>query len=205
MVIDDHDWIIQALTTSLEMNDEYKVVATAHHAEEARQSISHEINLVIMDIRMPPSLGRDIQHDCGIDLADEFHKNFPDVAILILSGERKVEFVQRAWAAGVEGYVLKNVVSHVDDAINAIRLGRRYTDPGLPKIPRKNLLDILTEREKEVLRHLAQITDRKQIASDLKIELATVNCHCKNIMAKADINNKEDLLKLAIEFYGEKR
>jgi DNA-binding NarL/FixJ family response regulator len=111
MIIDDHDWITKGLITSLEMNEEYKVIATAQYADEARQRMKREVNLVIMDIRLPPSRGKEIQH-CGIDLATEFHEKYPDSAILILSGETKVGLVQRAWDAGICGYVLKNHVPH---------------------------------------------------------------------------------------------
>jgi DNA-binding NarL/FixJ family response regulator len=203
MIIDDHDWITKGLITSLEMNEEYKVIATAQYADEARQRMKREVNLVIMDIRLPPSRGKEIQH-CGIDLATEFHEKYPDSAILILSGETKVGLVQRAWDAGICGYVLKNHVPHVEDAINAVRRNGRYSDPDLPKIPKKNLLEQLTEREKDVLRHIAQIKPPKTIANDLDIKTVTVNCHCKNIREKLNINNKE-LLKIAIEYYGENR
>jgi DNA-binding NarL/FixJ family response regulator len=203
MIIDDHDLIINGLITSLEMNEEYKVIATAQYADEARQRMKREVNLVIMDIRLPPSRGKEIEH-CGIDLAAEFHEKYPDSAILILSGETKVELVQRAWDAGVCGYVLKNHARHVEDAISAVRRNGRYSDPDLPKIPKKNLLELLTKREKDILRYMAQIKPPKTIANDLDIKTVTVNCHCKNIREKLNINNKE-LLKIAIEYYGENR
>lgn len=205
MIIDDHDWIIRGLSTSLEMNEEYKVVATAQYADEARQRMGSEVDLVIMDIRLPPSYGKEIQPNCGIDLAAEFHKNYPDSAILILSGETKVALVQRAWAAGAWGYVLKNHASHVEDAINAVRRNGRYSDPGLPKIPKKNLLELLTKREKDVLRCLAQFIERKQIATELGITSETVNTICMNIKEKLEINNKQELSKIAVEYYGDIR
>lgn len=205
MIVDDHDCIIQALSASLGAVEEYKVVATAQYAEEARQRICNEIDLVIMDIRLPPRPGTKVQHDCGIGLADEFQKKYPGLEILIFSGEDNVELVQRARSAGAEGYLLKSNTFRIKEAIRSLRAGRGYTDPDLPKIPRRNPIEELTDREKDILRHMAQIKPRKQIARDLKIELVTVNCHIKNIKAKLNINSTEELIKRAIEYYGENR
>jgi two-component system, NarL family, nitrate/nitrite response regulator NarL len=206
MIIDDHDWIINGLISSLEMNEEYKVIATAQYADEARQRMSREVNLVIMDIRLPPSCGKEAQR-CGIDLAAEFHEKYPDSAILILSGETKVGLVHRAWAAGVCGYVLKIHTSHLEDAINAVRRNGRYSDPDLPKIistlPK---LDLLTKREKEVLRALPRLSLNagKRVGSELNIKPVTVNTHCKNMRNKLNVS-QEKLLQIAEDYFGEDR
>jgi DNA-binding NarL/FixJ family response regulator len=206
MIIDDHDCIIDALSSRLGTMEEYKVVATAQYAEEARQHICGEIDLVIMDIRLPLRRGMKIQHDGGIDLAVEFHKKYPKLEILIFSGEDNIELVQRARAAGAEGYLLKsNGSSRLKEAISSLRDGRRYTDPDLPRIPRRSPIEELTECQKNILRHLAQHKSRKQIARDLNVEHVTVNCHCKNIKARLNINSAQELLKIAIEYYGENR
>ena len=205
MIVDDHDCIIDALSSRLGTMEDCEVVATAQYAEEARQHMRGEIDLVIMDIRLPPRRGMKIQHDCGIDLAVEFHKKYPKLEILIFSGEDNVDLVQRARAAGAEGYLLKSNTSRLKEAIGMLRAGRGYTDPDLPRIPRKNPIEELTQREKDILRLLAQLKPRKQIARELNIEPVTVNCHCKNIMAKLNISNRQELLKIAIEYYGERR
>jgi DNA-binding CsgD family transcriptional regulator len=123
----------------------------------------------------------------------------------ISDGLPSVELVPQARSAGAGGYLLKSNTSRVKEAIRSLRAGRGYTDPDLPKIPRRNPIEEPTDRKKDILRHMAQLKPRKQIARDLNIEPVTVNCHCKNIKARLNINSAQELLKTAIEYYGENR
>lgn len=207
IIIDDHPPIIQSLCAFLETVPAFKVVDTARNMEEARLIMQkNEADVVIMDIRLPRT-GHVIVHDAGIDLAAEFNNLYPDLAILMYSGETNVELVRRAKDAGARGYLLKGAdVPVIKQAIEIIMAGGLYIDPDLPEKPKPSLRgETLTPKEVQVMRLLANWMTREQIGQELGIVPATVNCHCNNIMWKLDLNSTPELYKEAVRRYGESR
>jgi DNA-binding NarL/FixJ family response regulator len=203
-IVEDHPPIIQALCDYLNTVPEFKVVGAARNIEEARVVMgSNEVDLVIMDIRLPHEKGMKT-HDGGIALTVEFSDLYPDMAILVYTADDDVEVVRLAKEAGARGYLLKTSdVQFIKEAIEIVMAGGIYMDRDLPEVPKPRPCDeTLTPKEEEVLRLLGKWMTREQIAVELKIKLTTVNCHCNKVSEKLDLKGNTALLREAIRRYG---
>lgn len=182
LIVEDHDLMARGIREFLETVPMVQMVATAGNGEEARCLVqSQEIDLVIMDIRLGPGLN-------GISLTAEFKKEYPELAVLIYSGDENVELVRQAIAAGARGYVPKGAgIEKIRTAIEIVMAGGSY----FPKLPRD--IEPLTPREEEVLKLIAEGKNNEQISQKLEITLAGVKAHRANIMSKLGINNAVDL------------
>lgn len=196
MVVDDLPIVIHGLSQFLETVSRFKVVATAGNADEAReQAKSLEIDLVIMDIRLQSPTN-------GIDLTAEFSAGTQNLAILIFSDEKYVEFVRRALRAGARGYLLKGAdIGKIRSAIDIVMDGGIYLDGKLPERPVPEL-DPLTPAEEKVLQLVAEWKTTKQIAFELKLAESTVKTHKRNIMSKLYLSGSHELEREAIRRYG---
>jgi len=216
VLIDDHPAIIEALRAFLETVLEFKVVGTAKNIQEAKSVIRNsespllneiyrvnEIDLVIVDIRLPDADGKMI-HDGGINLTTEFSERYPDMAILIYSADAKLEPVRRALAAGASGYLLKGTdIPVIKQAIAVVMAGGTYLDPGLPgRLKRPLKGETLTRKEEEIMHLFSQWKTRKEIAHILQMATVTVNAHCINISSKLGLRSPIEFYREAIRRYG---
>lgn len=197
MIIEDHPAVIHGLCVFLDTVSKFEVVGVAKNIEEARRFMQNNIvDLVIMDIRL--GAGN------GIDLTEELSTLYPDLAVLIYSGQSDVELVRRARNAGARGYLLKGAdIQVINQAIEIIMAGGIYLDPDLPEKPKPILPgEKLTPSEEVVMRLFAQWMTNQEICQQLKIKLSTVKTHRNNIMWKLGINNTPELYREAIRRYG---
>ena len=148
----------------------------------------HRPELVIVDIRMPPS-----QTHEGLDAAHQIREEFPDTAVLVLSAHVEVEQATELLASGDRtGYLLKSRVTAVDDFIDTldrIVKGASVVDPVLVQelvAARKveDPLDVLSPREREVLALMAEGRSNAGIAHQLWITEGTVEKHVHSILTK---------------------
>ncbi|MFR9754969.1 LuxR C-terminal-related transcriptional regulator [Streptomyces sp. TR06-5] len=170
----------------------HEVVAAVAHADALVEAVrAHRPDLIITDVRMPPSLGDD-----GLRSAVILREEFPGLPVLILS-----QYVERSYAlrlldsgggAGV-GYLLKERVGAVTDfmaAIERVAGGGTIVDPEvisqLLRL-RKSPLERLSPREREVLALIAEGRSNAGIAAELFISEAAVNKHIGNIFSKLDL------------------
>lgn len=210
VLIDDHQIVIDGLTSVLEEVEQYEIVGTANNGKDAIQLIRiAEPQLALMDIDMP------IMN--GISAATELKKNYPQVKIIILSLHNEKAIIQNLIQIGVDGYLLKN--SNKDEMLNAIQQvlnGQKYfssdvtlslsgmapsssikltnTDPG-----NAEKLSSLTERELEILKGIADGMSNREIGEQLFISQRTVDTHRQNIMKKLDVKKVVGLIKFAIK------
>jgi DNA-binding NarL/FixJ family response regulator len=216
-IVEDHPPIIQALSDYLKTVPEFKLVGSAKNIEGARVIIgSNEVDVVIMDIRLPDEKGNKI-YDGGITLAAEFVDLYDDLAIVVYTGMETLEFVTLALNAGVRGYLLKTAdVSDIKTAIEIVMSGGIYLDrdlrpdpkpdPNTDPSPKGKDPTALTPREEEILKLIAKWMTREEIARELDISLTTVNSHCSHIMDKLisedENKNNTELIRKAIRRYG---
>ncbi|HZG21235.1 MAG TPA: response regulator transcription factor [Herbaspirillum sp.] len=198
MLIDDHPLVRDGLRARLETVPGLLVVAEAGNAEEAlAAAATQQIDLTLMDINM-----RGIN---GIELTARFHALHPEIAVLILSMHDKAEYVMQSIQAGARGYVLKDAPSQdIVHAIETVRSGGIYYSAALARqltqpLP---LRDLLTQREREVLQHIANGESNKQIARELDLSVRTVETHRLNIKRKLNIDGQAELIKFAVESRG---
>lgn len=161
--------------------------------------------LVIVDISMPNLR--------GIEAVREIRKQYPDVKVLVLTMHKDRSYLHQAISAGADGYLLKEDADpDLFLAIERIRLGKIYVSPHLEdgliedwaQIHRgdvRNSLqpEVLTPREKEVIKLIADGRSSREIGDLLFISVRTVERHRANIMDKLQIRKTADLVKYAIQ------
>ena len=153
-------------------------------------------NLVILDISMPNLR--------GLEAIREIKKTYPQVKVLVLTMHKKKEFLRQALRDGADGFLLKeDAGSELIRAVQTVRNGGKYLSPLLSSVltslaVEEEKTEVLTMREREVLKLLAEGKRTKEIAAALYISPHTVRRHRSNIMEKLNIQNLADLVKYAI-------
>jgi DNA-binding NarL/FixJ family response regulator len=153
-------------------------------------------NLVILDISMPNLR--------GLEAIREIKKTYPKIKILVLTMHKKKEFLRQALRDGADGFLLKeDAGSELIRAVQTVRNGGKYLSSLLTNVLKslaveEEKTEVLTMREKEVLKLLTEGKRTKEIAVALYISPHTVRRHRSNIMEKLNFKNLTDLVKYAI-------
>jgi two-component system response regulator NreC len=207
LIADDHALVREGIVAFLKLCDDIEVVAEASDGVEAIDKVNKlHPDIVIMDINMP-KLG-------GLEATIEIKKTHPDTKVLVLTQYEDREYISRFLKAGVSGYLLKKAVgSDLVAALKAIIRGELYLYSSVASevvkeyLHGENKLDIdakdpyerLTDREKQVLRLVAEGYTHKEVADLLCISIKTVVSHQTNIGEKLGIHNRAGLIKFAIQ------
>jgi DNA-binding NarL/FixJ family response regulator len=196
VVADDDVLLREGLASLLERSD-FEVVGQAGDAGELLDLVrEHEPELVIVDIRMPPTHTTE-----GLDAAHTIREQFPDTGILVLSAHVEIEHAMELLATGHRiGYLLKSRVIDVDEFIETlgrIRSGGSVVDPGLVQTlvtvrRAHDPLTVLTVREQEVLALMAEGRSNAGIAGELWLAEGTVEKHVRHILAKLQLPETKD-------------
>lgn len=204
MIVDDHALVREGIIAFLKLYNDIEVVGEASNGLAAIEKLVEiKPDVVLMDIAMP-ELG-------GMEATLEIKKRYPEIRILILSQYDDREYVSRLLKAGVSGYILKHAVgTDLISAIRAVAKGESYLystiaskviDGYLGKpsgMVVEDPYEKLTDREKQVLKLIAEGHSHKEIASRLYISTKTVIAHQTNISEKLDIHSRAGLIKFAI-------
>jgi DNA-binding NarL/FixJ family response regulator len=196
VVADDDVLLREGLASLLERSD-FQVVGQAGDAGELLELVrKHKPELVIVDIRMPPTHTTE-----GLDAACTIREEFPDTGILVLSAHVEVEQAMELLSTGHRiGYLLKSRVINVDEFIETlgrIRGGGSVVDPGLVQTlvtvyRAEDPLTVLTAREQEVLALMAEGRTNAGIAGELWLAEGTVEKHVRHILAKLQLPETKD-------------
>lgn len=193
LIVDDHKLVRAGLQMLLQHEPEIVVAGEAESGE-----LKPDIALV--DLAMPGMTGWQV--------IQELKAHAPDVKVIILSVHSTEEHVVRALRAGAKGYVLKEAAPQ--ELISAVRtvseggtwlpsqLSRQVLDAYLRRIQATDPPNLLTARQREILRLIADGASTKQIAADLDVSVKTVESHRAQIMAKLDIHDTAGLVRYAI-------
>lgn len=205
LIADDHAMVRQGIASFLKMSDECEVVGEAADGAAAIEAAKKtRPDIVLMDISMP-GLG-------GLEATIELKKVLPSVKVLVLTQYEDTVYIKRFFKAGASGYLLKKAVGEdLLTAIRAVRDGKTYVHPsiasgvvdgylGLTKgEPQEDPYDMLTDREKQVLKLIAEGNTHKEAADILGISVKTVIAHQTNITEKLKIHSRAGLIKFAIQ------
>ena len=199
ILVDDHQMWIDVLERMVDLDPELQVVGKALNGEGAIELLSQvEADVAILDIRMPGM--------SGIELAQRIRNDHPDVKILILSAYFPDEYVEGAVRVGVNGYLQKTApISELIEAIKQVAAGQTVLSPEVTstalRMYAQELHDSqrLTERQRQVLNHLADGLSDKEIAERLAISSRTVETHVQAILSKLGANTRSDAVRRAIE------
>lgn len=202
LVADDHEVVRTGLARLLEGSD-ITIVAEAENGEQAvEKTLEHNPDVVLMDIRMPEG--------DGLAALEKIRKTKPDVRIVMLSTYDNPTYVARSVALGANDYVLKD--SGRDELIEAITRAAAGESPSEDSIlhrikdtmsRRRERLDRneipLTNRELQVLRHVALGLSNREIGRSLGISIETVKEHVQNILRKIDASDRTQAAVWAIK------
>jgi DNA-binding NarL/FixJ family response regulator len=204
LIADDHAVLRDGLHALLRMYDDVEVVGKAADGVEAvEMAIELKPDVVLMDIAMP-RLG-------GFEAALEIRQRKLPVKVLVLTQYDNKEYVFQMLKAGASGYVLKKAAgTELVSAIRAVHAGESFLDPSAAKAmvdryvgdengaDEERRLDQISDREKEVLKLLAEGRSNREIGELLCLSVKTVMSHRANLMEKLDIHNRTGLVKFAI-------
>lgn len=203
MIVDDHALVREGIMALLKLYDDVEVVGEASDGVEAIANAEKlKPDVILMDIAMP-GLG-------GLEATMEIKKRSPDVRVLVLSQYDDKEYVSRFLKANVSGYLLKRAVGgELITAIRAVARGECYLHSAVASrvidgyigktIEAPDPYDLLTDREKQVLKLVAEGHTQKEIASILGISVKTAVAHNTNICEKLGLHLKAELIKFAIQ------
>ena len=197
VLADDHAMFREGIRKIIERIDDVFISGEVNDGLELLDFLKRSCpELVILDLSMPNLR--------GLEAIREIKALYPQVKILVLTMHRKKEFIRQALADGADGFLLKeDPGGELVRAVQAVKKGEKYLSPRLSDaVISLNLArersDILTMREREVLKLLAEGKRSQEIAEVLFISVNTVRRHRYNITEKLNIKSMADLVKYAI-------
>jgi DNA-binding NarL/FixJ family response regulator len=202
LIADDFAVVRSGLRRLLDAKPDLEVVAEAADGHEAvEKALAEDVDLAILDVSMPRMT--------GIQAAAELHKRKPELRLLMLSMHDSEQFLYEALKAGASGYVLKSGAdTDIVDACRAAMRGDSFLYPSAVTTLVRDYVerggrgeeqfDVLTPRELEVLKLIAEAHTSKEIAQMLFISIKTVERHRQNILDKLGMRDRVELTRYAI-------
>lgn len=199
LLVDDHELVRAGFRRLIEDSDKFEVIAEAGSGEQAVQGyVKYDPDVVVMDISMP-GIG-------GIGAVERIIARDPAARILILSVHEDSVFTSRALQAGAKGFIPKrSAPEEMIKAVEQVAQGKMCIDPEIAQqiamqqlTGSESVLDVLSQREFEIFRLLAEGKTVNEIADLLSLSPKTVGTHHTNVKQKLDVSNSAELARLAI-------
>ncbi len=203
LLADDHSILREGVRALLAPHADVEVVGEASDGKQAIEQVEKlDPDVVVMDIAMP-GLG-------GIEATIELKKLGKRAKVLILSQYEDREYVRRLLKVGVSGYILKKSAgSELVNAIRAVHRGGLVLDPEVARVAMEESsstapggsdpYETLTDREKQVLKLVAEGGSNKEVAETLGISVKTAMSHREKVMEKLGVHNRTELVRFAIK------
>lgn len=205
LLVDDHTLFRKGLAELLEQNEQISVAGVAGNAVEARKLLAElKPDVMVTDLHMQP--------EDGLSLLRQLQQDGNTVPTLVLTVSNAEDDLANALRAGARGYLLKDMEpDDVADAIVRAARGETVVAPSMtmklvgllqnnqPATQPSSLLDLLTQREREILSHLALGESNKVIARQLDISHDTVKLHVRHILSKLNLTSRVEAAIFAVE------
>jgi DNA-binding NarL/FixJ family response regulator len=205
VIAEDHTILREGLRLLLSSNPNFEVVGEAGDGREAiRCAEKFKPDLILTDLSMPRMN--------GMEAIREIKKQSPRTKILVLTVHKTEEYILATLKAGANGYILKDSThAELMIAVKNVLSGKHYISPGISEKVIEGYLEgrktlkirtsweTLTQREREILKLIAEGYKNKEIADDLCISVKTVEKHRANLMEKLNLHNVQALTAFAIE------
>lgn len=206
LLVDDHTLFRKGLAELLERNEQISVAGVAGSAEDARQLLGElKPDVMVTDLHMQPV--------DGLSLLRQLQQEGNSIPTLVLTVSNAEEDLANVLRAGARGYLLKDM--EPDDVADAIVRAARGETVVAPSMTMKlvgllqnnqpaaqqpaSMLDLLTQREREILSHLALGESNKVIARQLDISHDTVKLHVRHILSKLSLTSRVEAAIFAVE------
>jgi len=204
VIVEDHTILREGLRSLLSSNPGFDVAGEAEDGRDAIRSVQKfKPDLVLMDLSMP-------RMD-GLDAIREIKKQSPNTKVLVLTVHKAEEYVFASLKAGADGYLLKDAThAELTLAIESVLRGKPYISPGISEklvagylggrkpVKADSSWESLTQRERQILKLIAEGHKNKEIAGYLYISAKTVEKHRANLMKKLGIHNASALTAFAM-------
>jgi DNA-binding NarL/FixJ family response regulator len=197
LLADDHPLYRRGLREVLNAEDDLEVVAEADDGVQALELVLREqVDLAILDVLMPRM--------SGLELAAELARRKAKVRVLMLSSSEGEQHLLEAHRAGAAGYLLKSgAETELADACRAVMRGEQFYPAASAALFRRaetvrETAEILTPRELEVLKLVAEGRSSQRIADELVISINTVDRHRQNLLEKLGLHDRVELARYAI-------
>lgn len=187
LIVDDHPVVREGLRAFLDLHEDVEVVGDASTTGEARAQIAgHQPDVVLLDMQLPDGN--------GLSLLPELVAMDPAPRVVVLTSFLDDDAVRRAVRGGASGYLLKHAApDSILDGVRAAARGDMALDPAAARAlanPRRDPLEDLTRREREVLELIAKGRSNRAIAEELVIAEKTVKTHVSAILAKLGVTDR---------------
>jgi DNA-binding NarL/FixJ family response regulator len=193
IVADDHEVVRKGLAAILKAAGIEVVAEVATRADVVKMTLELRPDVVLLDVRMP-------EHDDGLLALEEIRATWPGARILMFSAYDNPTYIARAAALGAADYLLKGTPqADLIGAIHRVASGLEAAETSMLQkvrramVRRKDGVEIdvpLTNRELQVLRHVALGLSNREIGHSLQISIETVKEHVQNILRKLDVNDR---------------
>jgi len=205
VLAEDHTILREGLRALLAGEPGIEIVCEADNGREAVRCVDkHAPDLILIDLSMPKMN--------GLEAIRDIRRRHPGTRILVLTVHKSEEYIHASLEAGADGYVLKDS-SHAEllMAIRSVSEGKRYLSPdasgaviegyleGQKMTRKRSIVDELTQREREVLKLIAEGYRNREIADLLFISVKTVEKHRGSLMKKLGLHNSAALTAFAME------
>ena len=198
LIVEDHPIVSDSLFRLI--NEKFENT-TCIHATTGAKGLSYlngnHFHIVLLDINLPDM--------SGIDFCNEAKARFSDIKILVVTSLAQRHIIERAVQAGAKGFVLKTSdIKDITEGIKQVMDGNSYFGTGVKELMSGHLVSgtsepLITRRESEILRLIADGFTNQEIADKLFISSSTVDSHRKNLLVKFEAKNTAALVKTAIE------
>ena len=194
LLADDHTLVLEGLSKLLQRD--FDLVGTASSGPEAVEMAANlQPDVVLMDISLPGM--------SGIDATRELHDRAPKVKVVALTMHNSPTYLRESMKAGMSGYVLKqSAASELSAAVQTVMRNERYVTPAMAETGSRNGSDgdgLLTSRQRQVLKLIAEGCIAKEIAARLGISVRTAEFHRVSIMQKLNLHTTAQLTRFALE------
>ena len=197
-IVDDHELIIEGIISFLQKEKNIKVAGYATTAMACIDFFkSNTADVILMDINLPDM--------SGLDLCKLIKTNYAGINVIALSTLNQGSYITQIIENGASGYLLKNAdKEEILAAIATVQSGKTFFSFEAGKIykattEKKTGLPVLSKREKEILKLIAEGLTNLEISKQLFISIDTVDTHRKNLYAKLNVKNTALLIRYAIE------
>jgi len=205
VIAEDHTILREGLRSLLSSDPNFEIIGEAEDGREAIRCVEKfKPDLILMDLSMPRMN--------GMEAISEIKKRFKETKILVLTVHKTEEYILATLKAGADGYILKDSThAELMMAVKNVLSGKQYISPGISEkviegylegrktLKTRTAWETLTQREREILKLIAEGYKNKEIADDLCISVKTVEKHRANLMEKLDLHNVQALTTIAIE------